>query len=37
MDEARRELAIFKEKKPDQGAKRLLELAANSSSETGLR
>ncbi len=37
MDEARRELAIFKEKKPDQDARRLLELAANSSNETGVR
>ncbi len=36
MDEARREFAIFREKKPAHDAARLLELAANSSSE-GLR
>jgi tetratricopeptide (TPR) repeat protein len=36
-EEARRELAIFKEKKPDHDAKRLLVLAANSSNETELR
>jgi tetratricopeptide (TPR) repeat protein len=36
-EEARRELAIFKEKKPDHDAKWLLVLAANSSSETELR
>lgn len=37
MDEARRELAIFKQKKPAQSATRLLELAANSPGETGTR
>lgn len=36
-EEARKELAIFKEKKPDHDAKRLLELAANSSNEAELR
>jgi tetratricopeptide (TPR) repeat protein len=36
-DEARRELAIFKSKKPDRDAKRMLELAANSTSEMELR
>lgn len=36
-EEARKELAIFKEKKPDHDAKRLLVLAVNSSNETELR
>lgn len=36
-DEARNELAIFKEKRPADNATRLLELAANSSSEAGSR
>lgn len=36
-DEARREFAIFEEKKPARDATRLLELAATSSSEAGLR
>lgn len=37
MDEARRELVIFKEKKPAGDATRLLELAANTSTEAGVR
>lgn len=37
MDEARRELVIFKEKKPVDSATRLLELAANSPGESGVR
>jgi tetratricopeptide (TPR) repeat protein len=37
MDEARHELAIFKEQKPAGNATRLLELAANSPGEAGMR
>jgi len=36
-DEAHKELALFKEKKPNHDAKRLLVLAANSSNEMELR
>jgi hypothetical protein len=37
LDEAKRELAIFKEKKPAGDAARLLELAAASSNEAVMR
>jgi Flp pilus assembly protein TadD len=37
QEEARRELAIFREKKPPQEASRLLELAATSANDAELR